>query len=411
MDVLKKLFTRARGEINSGCIVIGGREMAGPGQLFLTLAEQACDENRSLIILDAKQDGDSRTELINRLCPHISRSTGYVFSYDADRRETFDTLDLFSACSTSLEKASLLADLLIRHSMNADYRNDVVTYFQYVIEAKSPCRLKDALLTDPRSALAMLSPADPELDMKRIFIDVFRTRAYENVLAAINILAHSPENTLLSGTTQLRTVLKPGNVIVVSDIPPVSGTVTKNGLFQSVLLALMSGIKRYGIKNGVILLRHADLISPDDLEALMNTAQTDNVLFVWMPENITPFIEAGGGAILGRVDYLSVFRSDRVSAEAWASMFGHRERVKITTTNTSPKGILSRLGIGSIVTGGIGIKPSGWRGSRSVTTTKEDRQNVTADQISYLRDGMAWNLYSDGGFSEGRIQKDNHGKH
>lgn len=405
MEVLKQLFRRVRGEISSGCIIIGGKESMGPGELFLMLAEQACINNRSLIILDAKQDKSGRIELINRIGPHITRGTGFVFSPDVGSRETFDAFDFFSACSTALEKASLLADLLILHSMNPTYRSDVVTYFQYVIEMKRTCRLKDILLTDPRSMLAMLSSSDPDLDIKRIFIDAFRTRTYENVLAAINILVHSPETALMSGALKLNTALTPGNVIVVSDSPPVSGVVIKNGLFQSVLLALMSGISRYDITDGVILLRHADFIAPEDLEALMNTADSNNALFVWMPENIAPFVNAGGGPVLEKVDYLSVFKSDKISAESWANMFGHRERVKVTATNTSPKSIFSGLGFGSVATGGIGIRPSSWRGSRSITTSKEDKQNVTADQISTLRAGRAWNLYPDGSFSEGWIYR------
>ena len=402
MEVLNQLFRRARGGISSGCIMVGGKESMGPEELFLTLAEEACMANRLLIILDAKQDKAGRIELINRIGPHITRGAGYVFSPDVGSRETFDAFDFFSACSTAIDKAGLLADLLIMHSMNPSYRSEVVTYFQYVLEMKRSSRLKDILSIDPRSAIAMLSPSDSGYESKRVFIDSFRTRVYGNVIAAINILVHSPEASLMGGSLKLDRLLHPGNVIVVSDDPPMTGDVNQNGLFQSVLLALMSCIKSYGITDAVILLRHADLIAPYDLEALMDTAHSNRVLFVWMPEKIAKFIDAGG-PVLEKVDYLSVFKTDKITAESWANMFGHRERKKVTATNTSPKGILFSLGFGSIATGGLGVPQSSWRGSRSVTTSNEDKQNVTADQISTLRPGMAWNLYPDGSFSQGRI--------
>ena len=402
MAVLNKLFRRARGMIDSGYIIVGGRETMGPGDLFTLLAEEACHENRILFIMDAKQEEADRIACISRLGAHITGGTGYIFSPDVGSRATFDAFDAFSACSTPLEKASLLADLLVLHSMDPKYRGDAATYFQYVIEVKRTGRLKDILVVDPRSALAALPASDPAIGMKKIFIDTFRTRTYENILAAINILLHSPEADLMSGPLKLGNVFRPGNVIVVSDSAPVSGVTIKNGLFRSILLVLMLGLRRYDVSDGVFLLRHADFIEPENLEALVNTAQAKNSLFVWMPENIAPIVHAGGGPILERVDFLSVFQADKISAETWASMFGHRERIKISTANTSPKSIFGSLGLGlgSIVTGGMSTRSSSWRGTRTVNTSKEDKQNVTADQISTQRKGRTWCLYPDGSYSQ-----------
>ena len=170
MQELMHLFRRAPGVIDSGCVVVGGSEAAGPKELFVRLVEQACQEKLTLIVLDGKQNATERTDLINNhILPRLNPgSLGYVFCSDLGLSDKFDPL---SACKTSLEKASLIADLLIIHSMRPEHRGDVVTYFQYVMEVTRSGRLRDILKMDPRSVSAALSPSDPDAEMKQIFLD------------------------------------------------------------------------------------------------------------------------------------------------------------------------------------------------------------------------------------------------
>ena len=403
MEILNRLLNRVRGGMDYGCVVVGGNEDAGPGELFSALAQEACTEQRTLIVLDAKQNSMERNDFVNSIVPCMAAGkTGYVFSPDATGSDAFDAL---SACDTTIEKASLIADLLIIHSMNPEFRGDVVTYFQYVMEITGKNRLKDILSMDPRALLAALSPSDPDAGMKQIFIDEFRTHGYRSVLSSINIFLHSPEAALMSGKLPLNKAMASGNVIVVSDVPAVTGSTVKNGLFRSVLLALLCRINRTGLSNGVILMRHADFIAHEDLEVLMNIAATETTLFVWMPENPAPFVAAGGGPILGRAEFLCVFRCDRISAETWSSMFGHSEQIKVSTTNSSPKSLLGALNPMNYVLGGMLAKSSPLRGSRSVTRSKEDQPNVPPELLSTLRYGKAWCRYPNGGFTEGKITR------
>ncbi len=404
MLVLNNLFRRARGGIDSGCVVVGGYENAGTEALFTEVAEEACEQGRILIVLDGKQEASDRNDLINNhILKHLSGgSMGYVFCPDTASADSFDPL---SACASTLDRASLIADLLVHHSMKPEYRADTATYFQYVMEITKARRIRDILKIDPRSALAAIPASDPDASFKQVFIDDFRTNTYRHVVAAISIFLHSGEGALMDGALNLGKVLVPGNVVVLGEPMPTSGVTVKYGLFKSVLAALMLGIRRYNARRAVILLRHADFIGKDDLEALINTTRSCDALLVWLPENIAPFVSEGGGAVLSNIDYLCVFRSDRTSAETWSGLFGHRERTRVSSTNTSPKSLWSALGVGSYASGGMGAPMSSWRGSRSITTAKEDRPNVTADQISILSNGRAWCRYPDGSFSEGRLNR------
>ena len=397
MKVLNRLYKRVRGDLDWGCFVVGGKEEMGPDTLFLRITEEACAQNRTLIIIDGKQDRMERQNLISHVVSLMHPGTkGYVFSPDVSSSDPFDPL---SAYADHLDRAGLIGDLLVLHGMDPKYRSDTVAYFQLVMETTGKALLKEILSIDPRTLDTMLSSSDWSA---KTFTETYRTKTYGSVISAIRILLHSHEGAIMSGSLKMKKVLGTGNVVILSDKPPVSGAPTDNGLVKSVLPSLIAGMTNHGLTNAVILLRHADFIPQKDLEALMDIAMTNYALFVWMPENVAVFSKLGS-PVLEKVEFLSVFQSDHTTAEAWSAMFGHQERVKSSVTNTSPKSFFDVFRLSTYLTGGMSVRPSSWRGSRAVTHTKEDRPNVEAHQISTLRPGRAWCRYPDGGFSLGHL--------
>ena len=346
MAILNRMFDRAPGEDVTGSLgnlMVSGVENEGSKRLYFNLLMDLLREGKALILVNGALSAEKHDALLRFIRPHMVGR----FAYDLNLSGVSDPVDIFSAFRTSEQKADFVVALLSMVSALPDLlKNKIQRFYLYAITALDAMgrtyTLKDVSMMDIESVSDLISASPlPDLEKNRrlrFLSDTGMYSSYPDIESCMVRLESDGVLDLLSGTLDLREMLREGNVVMLNGM--MSDEFRKKELlFNALFYAMSKFLEAYRSMSRVaFLIKDADFISGDHMKTTLAYNFSYPFATYLFVEDITRYIAKNGNTLLdGTKSFVVLNQGSDGNAAFWSDFFGSRDVQEKNYSYTSKK--------------------------------------------------------------------------